>query len=206
MGASASPAEADGAAAAAADELGEPPREQAGRTTSAWPRWPNEDPSLRARQAAAPGTADGEAGVSAAGGLPALLRLFGLRGGFPARVALALVGWPAIGIAVSTFAGEVTGCGRFAAGCVELFGVGTWLAQLAIIAILLALPAVAALSAAGTLAALAASVPTAVVLSATGGSKEPGASAAILGAVLALAYVAGVVFAIVRRTRYGRVP
>jgi hypothetical protein len=89
---------------------------------------------------------------------------------------------------------------------VELFGVGTWLAQLAIIALLLALPAVAAASAFGTLAALAAAVPTAVFLSATGGSREPEAAAAILAAVLALAYVAGVVVAIVRRGRWRRVP
>jgi hypothetical protein len=109
-------------------------------------------------------------------------------------------------VALSTIAGEVTGCGRFAAGCVELFGVGTWLAQLAIIAILLALPSVAALSAVGTLAALAASVPTAVILSASGGARDPGTSAGILGCVLAVAYVAGVVFAVVRRWRPGRVP
>ena len=123
------------------------------------------------------------------------------------RVGLALFGWPAIGIAVSTIAGEVTGCGRFAAGCVELFGVGTWLAQLAIIAILLALPVLAALSAAGTLAALAVGGPDR-------GRPERDRwierarrrAPQILAAVLALAYVAGVVFAVVRRTGYGRVP
>jgi hypothetical protein len=129
-----------------------------------------------------------------------------LPGGFAGRVAIALLGWPPLGVALATIAGEMTGCSRFAAGCVELFGVGTWLAQLAIIALLLALPAVAAASAFGTLAALAAAVPTAVFLSATGGSREPEAAAAILAAVLAVAYVAGVVVAIVRRGRWRRVP
>ncbi len=202
-------------AADGADSLDEPPdppetgrTSQPGPTTAARERWWDDDADPGASAAgptAAPAGPDA-AGVPVAGGLLGLLGLLGFRDGFGARVGLALVGWPAIGIAVSTIAGEVTGCGRFAAGCVELFGVGSWLAQLAIIAILLALPAVAALSAAGTLAALAAAVPTAVVLSASGGSREPGASAAILGTVLALAYLAGVVFTIVRRARYGRVP
>jgi Meckel syndrome type 1 protein len=132
--------------------------------------------------------------------------LLEFRSGFPFRVGLALVGWPPLGVALSTVAGEVTGCGRFSASCVELFGVGTWLAQLAIIAILLALPSVAVLSAVGTVAALAAAVPTAVILSAAGGSREPAASASVLGAVLALAYLAGVVFATVRRPRIRGLP
>jgi Meckel syndrome type 1 protein len=141
----------------------------------------------------------------AAVGLDADGALLGFRGGFPARIGLALVGWPPIGVAIATIAGEVTGCGRFAATCVEPFGVGTWLAQLAVIVVLLVVPSLAALSAVGTLAALAASIPTAVVLSASGGSREPAASATILGAVLALAYAAGVAFALVRRRQRGRV-
>ncbi len=169
----------------------------------AWEGWSDDGPDATAGATGAPASHGADAGVAEAGGL---FGSIGLPGGFPGRVGLALVGWPPIGIAISTIAGEVTGCGRFAAGCVELFGVGTWLAQLAVIAVLLALPAVAALSAAGTLAALAASIPTAVVLSASGGSREPAASASILGAVLAVAYVAGFVFAFVRRSRHGRVP
>ncbi len=141
----------------------------------------------------------------AAAGLAADGALLGIRGGFPARIGLALVGWPPIGVGIATIAGEVTGCGRFAATCVEPFGVGTWLAQLAVIVVLLVLPSLAALSAVGTLAALAASIPTAVVLSASGGSREPAASATILGAVLAVAYAAGVAFALVRRRQRGRV-
>ena len=134
------------------------------------------------------------------------MSLAGTPRGFMARIGLALIGWPAIGLALTTVAGEITGCGRFAASCVDLFGVGTWLGQLLIIVILLALPSVAALSAVGSLVALAASVPTAVILSATGGSHEPAASATILGTVLVLAYAAGVVAAVVRRRRIARLP
>jgi curved DNA-binding protein CbpA len=130
----------------------------------------------------------------------------GILGGFGGRVALALLGWPPLGVAIATIAGEATGCSRFAASCVELFGVGTWLAQLAIIAVLLALPSVAAASAVGTVAALAAAVPTAVFLSATGGAREPAASAAVLAVALGAAYLGGVVFAVTRRRRLFRVP
>jgi curved DNA-binding protein CbpA len=132
--------------------------------------------------------------------------LAGTPRGFMARVGLALIGWPAIGLALTTVSGELTGCGRFAASCVDPFGVGTWLAQLVIIAILLILPSVAALSAVGSLVALAASVPTAVILSASGGSNEPAASATILGVVLVLAYAAGVFVALVRRRRIVPLP
>ena len=136
----------------------------------------------------------------------AAMSLAGTPRGFMARVGLALIGWPAIGLALTTITGELTGCGRFAASCVDPFGIGTWLAQLVIIAILLVLPPVAALSAVGSLVALAASVPTAVILSASGGSREPAVSATILGVVLVLAYAAGVVVALVRRRRTAPLP
>jgi hypothetical protein len=141
----------------------------------------------------------------AAAGLGPNATLLGLRGRFPPRIGLALLGWPPIGVAIATIAGEVTGCGRFAASCVDVFGVGTWLAQVAVFLILLALPSLAALSAVGTLAALAVSIPTAVILSASGGSREPAASASILGGVLAVAYLLGFAFALARRRQKGRV-
>jgi hypothetical protein len=134
------------------------------------------------------------------------MTLAGTPRGFMARLGLALIGWPAIGLALTMVGGELTGCGRFAASCVDLFGVGTWLAQLVIIAILLVLPSVAALSAVGSLVALAASVPTAVILSATGGAREPATSATVLGVVLVCAYVAGVIVAIARRRHLARLP
>lgn len=194
--------------------------------TAAWERWPDEEPAGPAEAASSDswsdpswahtagrggaaaqqaGDQDASAGLAAAG-LAAAGGLLGTHGRFANRVGLAVLGWPPIGVAISTIAGEVTGCGRFAAGCIDTFELGTWLAQLVVIVILLALPSLAALSAVGTLAALAASVPTAVILSASGGSREPGASAAILGGVLALAYLAGVAFALVRRAQDRRVP
>ena len=126
------------------------------------------------------------------------------------RLGLALLGWPPLGLAVASAVGESTGCGRFAASCNETFSPGTWIVQIAIVLLLLALPRVAAWSAVGTLVALAAAIPTAIVLSAGGASREPEVSASILMAVLGLAYVAGVVWAIAHRAwpmrGIGRVP
>jgi len=202
----------DGSAAIGADEAAAtgqpggaaPSTTAAGWTTAGSALGPDEDHG--GGVGGARGGVDGPLDPSAAAGLGPNGALLGLRGRFPARVGLALVGWPPIGVAISTIAGEVTGCGRFAASCVEVFGVGTWLAQVAVFLILLALPTVAALSAVGTLAALAASIPTAVILSASGGSREPAASASILGGVLAVAYLAGVAFALARRRQRGHVP
>ena len=115
------------------------------------------------------------------------------------RLGLALLGWPPLGVAAATAIGESTGCGRFAASCSEVFSPGTWIVQIAIVLLLLALPRLAMWSAVGTLVALAAAIPTAVVLSAGGGSRQPDASAGVLLAVLGLAYVAGVACAIARR-------
>jgi curved DNA-binding protein CbpA len=115
------------------------------------------------------------------------------------RLGLALLGWPPLGVAAATAVGESTGCGRFAASCAEVFSPGTWIVQIAIVLLLLALPRLAGWSAVGTLVALAAAIPTAIALSAGGGSRQPEASAGVLMAVLGLAYVAGVVWAIAHR-------
>jgi curved DNA-binding protein CbpA len=126
------------------------------------------------------------------------------------RLGLALLGWPPLGVAAATAVGESTGCGRFAAGCAEVFAPGTWILQVAIVLLLLAAPRLAGWSAVGTLVALAAAIPTAVVLSAGGGSRQPEASAGVLLAVLGLAYVGGVAWAIAHRWwpsgRSARVP
>jgi curved DNA-binding protein CbpA len=182
------------------------------------PRYPREarprsTPASGGGSAAWDSAARSDAPLDPADGLDAFetaahaaMSLAGTPRGFMARVGLALIGWPALGLALTTITGELTGCGRFAASCVDPFGVGTWLGQLVIIAILLALPSVAALSAVGSLVALAASVPTAVILSASGGSREPAVSATILAIVLVLAYAAGVVVALVRRRRAAPLP
>ena len=65
------------------------------------------------------------------------------------------------------------------------------------------LPAVAAWSAHGAIAALVVGVPSAIVLSAAGGTNVRDASAPVLLAVLAVAYLAGVAYAVVAARRAG---
>jgi hypothetical protein len=117
------------------------------------------------------------------------------------RIALALVGWPPIGLGLAFVLGELTGCGRFAATCVDGFALSTWLGQLAILVALLVIPGLATVAAVGTVATLAAALPIAVLLSAAGGSRDPGSAGAVLGASLAIAWAAGVGLAVVRRSR-----
>lgn len=117
------------------------------------------------------------------------------------RLALALVAWPPIGIGLAIVLGEATGCGRFAATCVDSFELTMWLGQLAIIAVLLILPVLAAPAAVATLVTLAAAAPIAILLSAAGGSRDPASAGMVLGVALALAWVCGLVVALVRRSR-----
>jgi hypothetical protein len=124
-----------------------------------------------------------------------------LPGGAGRRVAVALLGWLPLGVAIAWLLGEVSGCSRFSAGCVETFAVGTGIAQFAVLGALLLVPALAAASAVGTVAMLAAAIPASILLSALGGAREPGAAAGVLGIVLAVAWLAGVAFAVGRRSR-----
>jgi hypothetical protein len=164
-------------------EHAQPIRDRGGFAAGPPPRGPLPDPST------ARSLADD-------GGVAPLLRTPTTPAG---RLGLALLGWPPLGVAAATAIGESTGCGRFSASCAEVFSPGTWIVQIAIIFLLLALPRLAGWSAVGTLVALAAAVPTAVVLSASGGSNAPEASAGLLAAVLGVAYAAGVGWAIVHR-------
>ena len=138
------------------------------------------------------------AGQAATGDADPVLRTDGLSGlTFDAarpldRLILALVGWPPLGALLAWLTGEVTGCARFSASCSQGVDLATWIAQLVVIAMLVAIPRIAAASAVGTLAVLAAAVPAAVFLSVTGGSRDQTGSALVLAVILGAAYVGGV--------------
>ena len=110
------------------------------------------------------------------------------------RAAIALLGWPPLALFAASAIGESTGCGRYAASCAEASSPGTWVLGVAIFILLLAAPAVARWSAHGTVAMLLVGVPSAVILSAAGGTNVREASAPILLGVLALAYLIGIVY------------
>ena len=114
---------------------------------------------------------------------------------------MALLGWPPLGVFASAAIDQSTGCGRYAASCPEISSPGTWIVQVAIVLFLLALPTVASWSAHGAIAALVVGVPSAIVLSAAGGTNVRDQSGPILLALLAVAYLLGVAYAIVIRLR-----
>ncbi len=73
-------------------------------------------------------------------------------------------------------------------------GRGSW--RSAILILLIALPRVAAWAAHGTIAAVLVGIPAAILLSAAGGAHEQEASASVLLGLIGLAWVAGIVYAI----------
>jgi hypothetical protein len=110
------------------------------------------------------------------------------------RLRLALVAWPPLGIAAAIVAADATGCGVYAASCTGAAPLLPWLAQVAILALLMLLPPLARLLAFGTVGVLLALVPATAVLLAVGAARAPQVGFA-LGALLALAWLAGVAYA-----------
>jgi hypothetical protein len=119
------------------------------------------------------------------------------------RLLIAFVGWLGLAAIAATFLGEMTGCSRFSVSCDETAAPVSGLVLVAMYLPLLALPALATWLAHGTLAVFVLGVPTTILLSATGGAQQPAASAAVITAVSAIAWVIGVVYAVVM-PRLGR--
>jgi curved DNA-binding protein CbpA len=113
------------------------------------------------------------------------------------RLVVAFVGWVGLAAIVATFLGEMTGCSRFSVSCDETAAPASGIVLLALFLPLLALPSLATWLAHGTLAVFLLGLPTTILLSATGGARQPAASAAVITAVSAIAWVIGVAYAVV---------
>ena len=114
------------------------------------------------------------------------------------RLGLALVAWPPIGLAAAAAISEVTGCGSYSAACGGSDVLLPWLAQAAILGLLLLLPPLARLFVGGTIAVIMALVPVTAFLVVVGAGGAPQAAFA-LGLLLALAWLAGVAWTAVGR-------
>lgn len=117
------------------------------------------------------------------------------------RLALAALGWPPVAFALANVVGELTGCARSAATCEPSVGLAVVAGQLAILALLLAVPRLAWVAAVGTVAMLAVSIPAALTLSLAAGTQDPAAArlaSDVLVAALSVAWVAGAAGAIGR--------
>jgi curved DNA-binding protein CbpA len=110
------------------------------------------------------------------------------------RLGLALVAWPPIGLAAAAAIGDLTGCTSYSADCGGSDSLLPWLAQAAILGLLLLLPPLARLFVGGTIAVLVALVPVTAFLLVVGAGGAP-QSAFALGALLAAAWLTGVAWA-----------
>jgi DnaJ domain len=107
------------------------------------------------------------------------------------RLGLALVAWPPIGLAAAAAIAEMTGCAAYSAECGGSDPLLPWLAQAAILGLLLLLPPLARLFVGGTIAVLLALVPITAFLLVIGAGGAPQAGFA-LATLLALAWLGGV--------------
>ena len=107
------------------------------------------------------------------------------------RLGLALVAWPPIGLAAAAAIGDLTGCSVYSASCDGSEPLLPWLAQAAILGILLLLPPLTRVLAGGAFAVLLAVVPIAFFLLAVGGSGAPQAGY-VFAVLLGGAWLVGV--------------
>jgi hypothetical protein len=107
------------------------------------------------------------------------------------RLGLALLAWPPIGLAAAATIGEATGCTTYAAACSGVEPLLPWLAQAAILGLLLLLPPIARLLAGGAIAVLIALVPITVILLSLGGGAATAQAGAALAILLGIAWFVG---------------
>ncbi len=122
-------------------------------------------------------------------------------GGQRGRIIRALIGWLPIALGVSWLAGEMTGCGRFAATCDGSAEPFVLILEVVALVVLLLVPSVGSIAAMGAITLLAAAILAALILSATGEAADSGSRQTALGAVLLIAWLAGLGIAIVKRMR-----
>jgi hypothetical protein len=116
------------------------------------------------------------------------------------RLGLALVAWPPLAIAIASVVGSLTGCAEFSATCSGAAPMLPWLGQVLLLGVLLLAPPLSRALAMGTLAVIIALVPITAVLVAFGGGFDP-LGGPVLADLLVVAWLVGVVYGIVSRTR-----
>jgi curved DNA-binding protein CbpA len=123
---------------------------------------------------------------------PRLASVLGADLGDPMRrLGFALLAWAPLGLAAAAVIGQLTGCTAYSASCDAAEPLLPWLAQAAILGILLLIPALSRILAVGTLALLLVLFPLAGFFVAFGGAGQS-EGAATLVVLLSAAWVAGV--------------
>jgi curved DNA-binding protein CbpA len=122
-------------------------------------------------------------------------------GGMRGRVARAVIGWLPIAFGIGWLAGELTGCGRFAASCDGTATPVVLFLQGLLLAVLVLVPALASIAVVAAMTLLGAAVVASLVLSATGAAADSTARQFTLGSVLLISWLAGLAIGVVRRLR-----
>ncbi len=122
-------------------------------------------------------------------------------GGTRARIVRAVIGWLPIAIGLGWLVGELTGCSRFAATCDGTSQPFLLALQVATLLVLLVVPVLASVASMAALTALIVALMASLVITATGSAADGDSRQATLGVLVVIAWVAGLVFAIVRRVR-----
>ncbi len=120
------------------------------------------------------------------------------------RIARAAIGWLPIALAIGWATGEVSGCARFSASCDSGIEPLVWIVQALVLIALVTLPVVAGWAVIAAMVSLAVAVPATLFVTAGAGSEAseaPMAGTAFLGVVLTLAWVVGIVGAVVMERR-----
>jgi hypothetical protein len=119
-----------------------------------------------------------------------------------ARIGRAVVGWAPIALGMGWGAGEISGCGRFSATCEPAVAPATWGVQIALLVLLMLLPRLARVATVATIGTLATVFPASVLLFATGSPEGMATGRTILGALMVIAWTAGLIYGVVRE--FGR--
>jgi hypothetical protein len=107
------------------------------------------------------------------------------------RLGLVLLAWAPIGIAAAGIIGQATGCGSYSAACDGLDPFLPWVAQAAIVGLLLLVAPLARVLAAGAIGVLVGLLPGTGFVIALGGARSA-AAAPVVAVILAIAWVLGV--------------
>jgi curved DNA-binding protein CbpA len=118
-----------------------------------------------------------------------------------ARIGRAVIAWAPIALGIGWLIGEATGCARFSADCQPAVAPASWTAQLAVLALLIAVTRMARIAAFGTIVTLAAVIPASVLLLATFDPESMNAGRVALGGLMVIAWVAGIAYGIAREIR-----
>ena len=122
-------------------------------------------------------------------------------GSFAGRVGRAVFGWAPIALGIGWTVGELSGCGRFAAGCDPAAAPVTLVAQLVVLAVLVLVPRLASVAVVATAMTLAAAIPASLVLASMGGAADSSSSRAVLAVILVVGWTTGVVVGVLRALR-----